>query len=268
MRDDIPEAIRHSASDKDRAASPVAGLAFTGTLVVLLGIGALVWLRPGTPPKATPPLESSVRSSPSPVTSPTTTPAANATGTSATGDTTGTDVLLGHLAYPEAPQSELQPITADGQVKLRKTAAVAYEKMVAAAAAAGVRLAPLSGFRSKVEQNELFFRVKEERNQGVSKRAEVSAPPGRSEHHTGYALDIGDLDQPDTNLNQSFEQTVAFQWLTKNAAQYSFELSFDRDNSQGVSYEPWHWRYVGDQDSLETFYRAHNLKPDSPQQTP
>ncbi|MDE5117770.1 MAG: D-alanyl-D-alanine carboxypeptidase family protein, partial [Trichodesmium sp. St2_bin2_1] len=24
---------------------------------------------------------------------------------------------------------------------------------------------------------------------------------------------------------------------------------------KGVGYEPWHWRYVGDRHSLETFYR-------------
>ncbi|HEY9618014.1 MAG TPA: D-alanyl-D-alanine carboxypeptidase family protein, partial [Microcoleaceae cyanobacterium] len=52
------------------------------------------------------------------------------------------------------------------------------------------------------------------------------------------------------------EQTAAFQWLQANAAHYSFELSFPKDNRQGVSYEPWHWRYVGDIQSLKTFYRA------------
>jgi len=48
--------------------------------------------------------------------------------------------------------------------------------------------------------------------------------------------------------------------LSANAARYSFELSFAKNNRQGVSYEPWHWRYVGDRDSLETFYKAQNLK--------
>jgi D-alanyl-D-alanine carboxypeptidase len=254
MRDDIPEAIRHSVGDQERATLPIAGLSLTGIFIALSGVGLFLWLRfPSSPPSRAS-LESSTRSRSLPLASSTAKPAAS----------TSTDVLLGHFAYPEAHPSELQPITADGQIKLRKTAAAAYEKMTAAAAAAGVRLTPISGFRSKTEQNELFFRVKEERNQGVSKRAEVSAPPGRSEHHTGYAIDIGDLDQPDANLNQSFEQTAAFQWLTKNAAQYSFELSFGRNNAQGVSYEPWHWRYVGDQDSLETFYRAHNLNANSP----
>ena len=119
----------------------------------------------------------------------------------------------------------------------------------------GILLTPLSGFRTVTEQDYLFFRIKEQRVQGAAKRAEVSAPPGYSEHHTGYALDIGDGKIPSTNLSVTFENTAAFLWLQANAARYSFELSFPPDNDQGISYEPWHWRYVGDRHSLETFYR-------------
>jgi len=87
----------------------------------------------------------------------------------------------------------------------------------------------------------------------------VSAPPGHSEHHTGYAVDIGDGNNPSTNLQESFENTAAYRWLEANASRYSFELSFPRDNLQGISYEPWHWRFVGDRHSLETFYRVREL---------
>jgi D-alanyl-D-alanine carboxypeptidase len=168
------------------------------------------------------------------------------------------------LAYAEAPANELEAVTADGSIQMRQAAAQAYRQMSADAGAAGVRLVPISGFRSVADQNDLFFRVKEQRNQAVSKRAEVSAPPGHSEHHTGYAVDVGDADRPETNLSQSFEDTPAFQWLSEHAAKYSFELSFTKGNTQGVSYEPWHWRFVGDRNSLETFYRAQRLKPETP----
>lgn len=259
MYDDIPEAIRQSASVKEPTKSnpPIVGLALGATALGAIAIAGLFFLRPqpSTPPQ-------SVAQQPS--TAPTN--AASATPTpvaSPTSDNSKPDQLLGHLAYNEAPLSELEPISADGQITLRKAAAIAYRQMSDAAAAAGVRLAPLSGFRSKSDQTELFFRVKEQRNQGVTKRAEVSAPPGYSEHHTGYAIDIGDADRPDTHLSQNFEETPAFEWLSNHAAQYSFELSFTRDNPQGVSYEPWHWRFVGDAQSLETFYRAQNLNPGS-----
>ena len=131
--------------------------------------------------------------------------------------------------------------------------------MTAAARSQGVILVPISGFRSVSEQQHLFFDVKAQRNQLATERATVSAPPGYSEHHTGYAVDIGDGRTPATNLSQTFEKTAAYKWLAANAARYSFEMSFPKNNPQGVSYEPWHWRFVGDRHSLETFYKARQL---------
>jgi D-alanyl-D-alanine carboxypeptidase len=140
--------------------------------------------------------------------------------------------------------------------------------MSAAAARDGISLVPISGFRAVGDQKHLFFDVKAQRGQVTTKRAEVSAPPGYSEHHTGYAVDIGDGKTPATNLSPTFENTSAFKWLEKNAAYYSFEISFPKDNPQGVNYEPWHWRFVGDTDSLKTFYKAKNLiRPASPSPT-
>lgn len=163
--------------------------------------------------------------------------------------------LLGHFPYEEAPPEGLTPLTADGRIKLRTPAAQKFMEMQAAAREDGVSLVPLSGYRSVEEQEYLFFGVKAERGQVARERATVSAPPGYSEHHTGYAIDIGDRNVPKAHLNENFAKTEAFQWLEENAARYSFELSFPQDNSQGVSYEPWHWRYVGNQESLEMFYK-------------
>ncbi|BAQ64455.1 D-alanyl-D-alanine carboxypeptidase family protein [Geminocystis sp. NIES-3709] len=177
------------------------------------------------------------------------------------------DNILGHLPYEQAPQSDLKPITRDGGIQLRGKAADKFLQMQTDARRQGIILAPISGFRSIKDQEYLFFKVKEQRKQPTSKRAEVSAPPGYSEHHTGYAIDIGDGNAPATNLNTNFEQTSAYKWLSQNAAKYSFELSFTPDNLQGISYEPWHWRFVGDTHSLETFYKARqlttNLQPSS-----
>ena len=171
-----------------------------------------------------------------------------------------TENLLGHLPYQEAQSSELKIITADGRIKLKKEAAQRYLQMQAAAKEDGILLRPISGFRSIQEQKYLFFKIKGKRGELASIRARVSAPPGYSEHHTGYAIDIGDAKVPATNLSPNFEKTAAFHWLKKNAARYSFELSFPKDNPQGINYEPWHWRYIGNLHSLETFYKAKNLK--------
>jgi D-alanyl-D-alanine carboxypeptidase len=170
------------------------------------------------------------------------------------------NTVLGHFPYAEAPLDTLRPVSAEG-IKLRAAAAQKFQEMVADARAEGVRLIPLSGFRTIADQNYLFFEVKAERNQTAQQRADVSAPPGYSEHHTGYAVDIADPSRRDLDLRPEFDTTPAFQWMQKNAARFSFELSFPKDNPQGVSYEPWHWRFVGDRDSLETFYKARSSSP-------
>jgi zinc D-Ala-D-Ala carboxypeptidase len=182
---------------------------------------------------------------------------ASSNGSVATGE--DSDVMLGHFRYEEAPATELKSI--GGSFKLRSTAANKFQAMVAAARSAGVNITTISAFRSVAEQQHLFFDVKAQRAQVTTKRAEVSAPPHHSEHHTGYAVDLGDGNAPGANLNQGFDQTAAYKWLQANGARYSFELSFPQGNAQGVSYEPWHWRYVGDSDSLETFYKARKHQP-------
>lgn len=171
-----------------------------------------------------------------------------------TGLLISSDKLLGHKPYEEAPESSLVAITADGGIALQRAAADAFLDMASAARNEGVYIAPLSGFRTVEQQQYLFFGIKEEQTQRASERATVSAPPGYSEHHTGYAVDIGDGEAPRADLELSFENTAAFKWLEENAARYSFELSFEKGSSGEVSYEPWHWRYVGDRQSLEMFY--------------
>ncbi|WAS06085.1 M15 family metallopeptidase [Gloeomargaritales cyanobacterium VI4D9] len=226
--DEIPEARRQSPPRPHLAPSP-RRWAWLGIPVVAVAGAAWWWLTPASTPVASEP-------KPAPT-------------------MTSVD-LLGHLPYPEAPAQDLQAVTADGRVKLHRDAAQAFLAMQSAARAEGVILVPLSGFRSRQQQEELFYGVKAERGQQVAERAKVSAPPGYSEHHTGYALDVGDGQQPGTHLHESFEQTAAFAWLQKRAAQFHFELSFPRHNPQGISYEPWHWRFVGTPASLELFYRA------------
>lgn len=162
--------------------------------------------------------------------------------------------LLGHLPYKVAPESELTAITPEGNLTMRPAAAEKFKQMLAAARAEGINLVPISAFRTTEVQEQLFFGIKEQLVQDAAKRAEVSAPPGYSEHHTGYAIDLGDGDAPATHLEVEFADTAAFRWLEQNALKYSFELSFPPNNEQGVSYEPWHWRFVGDRHSLETFY--------------
>ena len=165
--------------------------------------------------------------------------------------------LLGHLPYRQVPAEQL--VTVAPGLQLQREAAEAFLAMQNAAAADGVDLRALSGFRSIALQKHIFFDVKSERNQSASERARVSAPPGFSEHSTGYALDLGDGRQPGSNLSRSFEDTAAFAWLQRHANRFHFELSFPLNNPQGVSYEPWHWRFEGSAEALKTFEAAQRM---------
>lgn len=166
--------------------------------------------------------------------------------------------LLGHFPYPEAKDAQLVSV-APG-MKLHQDAAQSYLAMQQAAAADGVSLTLLSAFRSVEDQEQLFFNIKAQRNQTSLDRARVSAPPGFSEHSTGFAIDLGDFSQPNTNLSPAFTETSAFRWLRNNAARYQFTLSFPQGNPQGVNFEPWHWRYEGSVDALRLFEPAQRLR--------
>lgn len=255
--DDIPEALRDTSDAKPRLRLQrvfvIGGLMGLGAIALGASLGYVA-----SAPRRNPSFD------PSPISTSTPKPAQSADPVNP--PASDSETLLGHFAYPEAPRKELQPIVADGSIKLRKAATKQFQAMVAAARASGVVLVPISGFRSAATQDHLFFDIKAQRGQVATKRATISAPPGYSEHHTGYAVDIGDGATPATNLNTTFEKTKAFKWLKANAARFSFEMSFPKDNPQGVSYEPWHWRFVGDRHSLETFYKAKNILPsDTPE---
>jgi zinc D-Ala-D-Ala carboxypeptidase len=167
----------------------------------------------------------------------------------------------GHFRYQEDQPSNLVVMGTYGDGELRRTesldyeAAAAYREMVAAAQVDGIELILISGFRT-VEQQEQLFQRQIQRQGSEIAAAQLSAPPGFSEHHTGLAIDVGDRNQQDTDLKFAFEQTQAYAWLKNNAQRYGFEQSFPENNSQGVSFEPWHWRYADSPRARRVFAAA------------
>lgn len=125
---------------------------------------------------------------------------------------------------------------------LTKDTGRAWLKMRAFAATQGIALDAISGYRSHDYQLGIFER-KLARGQTVAQILTVNAAPGYSEHHTGRALDIGTPGEPPAE--ESFERTTAFAWLTKNAADFGFRMSYPKDNPNGIVYEPWHWFFIG-----------------------
>tara|TARA_B100001109_G_C18821303_1_gene454650 strand:- start:607 stop:1314 length:708 start_codon:yes stop_codon:yes gene_type:complete len=165
--------------------------------------------------------------------------------------------VLGHFPYFEISKNNL--IEIQPNIFVHKDMYSSLLRMKSEAEREGIFLIFLSGFRSIELQEEIFYSLKAARNQIALERAKVSAPPGYSEHSTGFAIDIGDAQNRETDFEVEFENTRAFKWLKRNAAKYHFRLSFDK-NHKSVDYEPWHWRYEGSIDSLKIFERANREK--------
>ena len=122
--------------------------------------------------------------------------------------------------------------------KLRKVAAEAFMKMADAAKLDNISLKNASGYRNYEYQETLYNDYV--KRDGKEAADTYSARAGYSEHQTGLATDIN-------QINDAFENTDAFKWLSENAYKYGFILRYpkDKENLTGYKYEPWHYRYVG-----------------------
>ena len=158
--------------------------------------------------------------------------------------------ILGHLPYGEISEDKL--VLIEPNIEVHVDMSKSLLQMREDAKNDGIDLIFLSGYRSINLQNDIFYSLKSIRNQVAAERAKVSAPPGYSEHSTGFAIDIGDAKNRDTDFEVEFENTNAFKWLKMNAAKYHFKLSFKKNNKY-IDYEPWHWRYEGSIEALKVF---------------
>ena len=111
-----------------------------------------------------------------------------------------------------------------------------------------------SGYRTEATQRELYENKVSrlmasglDPDEAAAEAAKVVAYPGTSEHQTGLAVDL--IDSAYTSLDQGQEQTATQQWLMENCWKYGFILRYPSDKSDvtGIIYEPWHYRYVGEE---------------------
>lgn len=134
-----------------------------------------------------------------------------------------------------------------GGERMEARAGQAFLDMRAAAAADGIDLAPVSGYRSNQRQTTNFNNaIDRNMGKGMSREeAEIEtrryyAVPGTSEHEAGLAMDIGWIEE-------SFEGSPAFGWLQQHCNEYGFIFRYRKETESitGIAYEPWHYRYVG-----------------------
>lgn len=158
--------------------------------------------------------------------------------------------VLGHLPYGDVPAELLtdapEGFAVRGRCRIRREVLPDLQRLLAAAAgdpATGGQLRGLSCHRSLIRQSGVFCR---EAGSDGADRAISVAPPGHSEHTTGYAIDFAIRPNPNCpDAEACMAILPAARWLRANAPRYGFEMSFPPGNRQGVKWEPWHWRWVG-----------------------
>jgi LAS superfamily LD-carboxypeptidase LdcB len=187
---------------------------------------------------------------------------------------TGDDAADRHIiaiaesrGYKKRPIALEDGLNGSGNDRLQPVAREAYEKMVTAASDDGIRMGLVSGYRSISDQRGLFnSRFKTESanltgktftsNEIVIRKADeainnvlnTSSIPGYSRHHTGYTIDITDL-----NANKDFTlfaNTEGYKWISANnyfnAKRFGFVPSYPpQASNQGPEPESWEYVYVG-----------------------
>lgn len=118
------------------------------------------------------------------------------------------------------------------------------------------------GYRTGSEQKEILVdRITDYMQDGYSPvkaynlaRGSVAAV-GNSEHQLGLAVDINPY-------SGSPNEWGVYPWLAENAWQYGFILRYPEGKTDitGITYEPWHYRYVGKEAAKEIHSRGITLE--------
>lgn len=145
----------------------------------------------------------------------------------------------GRIQDKRAPAESMLMIVsgvAGKKIKLHKLAGQAWQVLVQAARADGIRhplLLPTSGYRSPQYQEKLWkqalarYKTSEEARKWV-------APPGGSAHQSGRAIDFYLGGKNSSDNVTALRQLSAYKWLIANASRFGF-YPYPR--------EPWHWEY-------------------------
>ena len=140
----------------------------------------------------------------------------------------------------------------DGRLEASERLYEALNEMIRAGGNEGYSFFIASAYRSPQRQQQLLENdVRDFMNQGMSydkarkEAMKQTMPAGYSEHETGLALDI--MTSENLVLDENQEKMAGNKWMRKNCWKYGFILRYPKDKQKitKISYEPWHFRYVG-----------------------
>ncbi len=147
-------------------------------------------------------------------------------------------------------------VTVQGKYKLDEKAAEHAIDLLAAAKEAGYNMQLCSAYRTVEKSAELyqrqinkFLKLGYSQKDAETEAAKWVAPPGTSEHHTGLSMDLVSSDYWGyySDLEHDYDKFDSFAWMYEHCAEYGFILRYpeDKQDITGITYEPWHYRYVG-----------------------
>ena len=134
----------------------------------------------------------------------------------------------------------------------------AAKQMISDARKAGLGVYVGSCYRSLDDQARIFnYSMEDRRDAGLSyweafkSVSLLVAEPGTSEHALGMALDL--TSNVYVELDEGQEKTPEYKWFKENCYKYGFILRYPPNTAEitGISYEPWHYRYVGVEDATK-----------------
>lgn len=132
--------------------------------------------------------------------------------------------------------------------------ASAIRKLLTDAEKEGLKIVLCSAYRSVDYQEKVFGdSMKKRVKEGVGywdaylETSKNVAIPGTSEHGLGLALDLISNDYEE--LDEKQQETPEAKWLAENCYKYGFILRYppEKTHITGINYEPWHYRYVGEE---------------------
>jgi len=154
-------------------------------------------------------------------------------------------LILVNVSHPlrlPSPQPEL--VELPGGVLLEKTAA---HLLIAALRHVGAtkEIVFVSGYRSHLEQIQIYNDTKAERGEGCAQT--FVALPGCSEHESGLAIDLALRDDNIDFITPEFPYSGICQAIREASARYGFIQRYPQGKEAitGIGHEPWHFRYVG-----------------------
>lgn len=158
------------------------------------------------------------------------------------------DYAPGDLVTVPVTRVNPQPMRAEAAARV-------VELFDAFEAETGLRMQLQSAYRPFAMQRAIYTDYVASRGQEYADIS--SARPGHSEHQTGLVIDISALPASCT-LQACFADTPQGLWLAENAWRFGFILRYPEGMTDitGYKFEPWHYRYVGDELAAEMHERG------------